>query len=468
MRNGDSFVPVAIVLLLVASGAFVEAGVYYGMDRCFDCHSDAGFLKTAHASTVQGPPTETETGVLRTMIDGEEVSIFDPRTDGYDAHVAPWFNYFNEDNVAYSIGVGEWKQRFMTQVIPETLNGQIYSGFTYLTGNDFAVMGVMWNARRQRWEDYHGPLGDNDWSATDRLTSAKCGGCHATGFNTYNGRWVEQNSARMAKGISCESCHGPNLRMKDPRHLSFKHRLELCGACHSRGVSVAADGGPGAYEFPFRRAFHRGYEPGDDLEDFFIQSTDPDDFWPNGNAKRNRQQYNDCLLSKHADAEVGCNDCHTSHSVGSSHQTRRPGNLLCLQCHREFMDTAAYRQHSAHNPQTAKCIDCHMPYTAKSMDTFDIRSHTFDIIPPAETIAQGGDPEGFSGPLDPDHIPNSCNSKCHNGQGQGPLKPNSFAQMGLEYIRVVNGSGLKGDINRDGKVDMADLAILSENWGKED
>jgi len=89
-------------------------------------------------------------------------------------------------------------------------------------------------------------------------------------------------------------------------------------------------------------------------------------------------------------------------------------------------------------------------------------------IPPAETIAQGGDPEGFSGPLDPEHIPNSCNSSCHNGLGPGPLKTNSFAGFGLRYIRTLNGSALQGDINLDGIVDMTDLGILSGNWLKED
>jgi len=444
----------AVILLVMPCLQGYALGGYWGMDSCLTlgCHSNKrSFAGTMHIKMVQGPPTDTETPVLQTIIDGRPASIFDPRTDGYDTYIAPWADYFNEDNVAYTIG-SAWRQQFMTQVIPETIDGRTYSGFTNLTGNNYAVMGAMWNVQERRWEDFNGPTGQNDWFSDQRLTGKECAGCHTTGFNPEDGTWAEIDSGRMTKGVNCESCHGPGGRMVNPlTELDFRHRFELCGACHSRGRSVAADGGAGPYPFAYNETLGRVYELGDELDDFFIQSTSPDDFWPNGNSRKNHQQYNDSLLSRHTDAEVGCILCHTTHEVGYSHHTRRPGNRLCTHCHKDLEDTTAYRRHSAHNPDVARCIDCHMPYTARSANEFDIRSHTFKIIPPAETIAQGGDPEGFSGPLDPEHIPNSCNSSCHNGLGPGPLKTNSFAGFGLRYIRT-----------------LTDLGILSGNWLKED
>jgi len=163
------------------------------------------------------------------------------------------------------------------------------------------------------------------------------------------------------------------------------------------------------------------------------------------------------LLSSHVDHNVGCMDCHEPHARHYEGQAKKPGNELCVRCHDDYADAVAYRRHSAHDPAVAECKDCHMPYTAKSINAFDIRSHTFKPITPAVTMAQGGDPEGFSGPLDTAHIPNSCNSSCHNGVGPGPEKPNALAQLGYPYIQTLNGTAIDGDINHAGTVDLHDF-----------
>ena len=148
-------------ILLVVVSTVQGAGVSYrGADYCLNsaCHSHDDkitYMDTLHPKKVQGPPTETETPVLTTMIDGNEVSIFDPCTEGYGTYLAPWADYFNEPNVVYTIG-GYWKQRFMTQKVPADVNGAPdYNTPTQLTGNDYAVMGIQWNVREQKWQDYH-------------------------------------------------------------------------------------------------------------------------------------------------------------------------------------------------------------------------------------------------------------------------------------------------------------------------
>ena len=478
------FVCVLTVCLPTMPGrAKNHTDVGHGAETCLRCHGGgdytvkgknmAPFLHTLHPQIIQGPPTPQETPVLTTEINGRNVSIFDSRTDGYDAYVAPWADYFREEYVEFTLG-SRWKQLFMTRVVPETVAGPQYSGLVRLLDNEYVVMGIQWNVREARWQDYHGPTGLNDWYAQERSTRKKCGACHTTLFDPQTGTWADVNSSFVQKGLSCESCHRPVMGgdiLRDPRRLQFVQRLELCGSCHSRGRSVDAHGvSPGQYHFPHSDVLQRGFGVGDRLDDFYLQTTAPEHFWPNGahgtngNSRSNHQQYNDTLLSKHAAAEVGCMACHGAHNLENQHQIRLPGNELCTSCHDDLVDAQAYRSHCVHYPDVAACIDCHMPYTAQSMNAFDIRSHTFKIISPATTIAMGGDPEGFSGALDTHHIPNSCNSSCHNGWGPGPLKTNRIAQLGVNYIRTLNGRGLSADLNGDGTVDFQDLAILSSEW----
>ena len=69
--------------------------------------------QTSHRDSMQGPE-----GILTTTVDGQRVSIFDPRTPGYDQYVAPFQAYFNPQDVLYTVGGKGWAQRFVTRVVP--------------------------------------------------------------------------------------------------------------------------------------------------------------------------------------------------------------------------------------------------------------------------------------------------------------------------------------------------------------
>jgi len=325
--------------------------------------------------------------------------------------------------------------------------------------------------------DYHGPTGPNNWYTDGRRFRQKCGACHTSGFDTGTGSWNDQDSPFMQKGVTCDSCHRgtDGSLVRDPGSLPFTERLELCSACHGRGSSLGPDGeSAGQYGYPWSEEHDIGYLPGDNLADFYVQSASTGNFWPNGpygengNTKKHHQQYNDLLQSEHFEHEVGCFECHDPHDTENPSQTRLPGNELCYSCHVDLADANDYRLHSGHYPDVAKCADCHMPFTAKSVNYFDIRSHTFKIIAPDATVAAGGDPDGFSGPKDHSHVPNSCNSStCHDGTGAGPAKVNTIAQLGLNYLRSLNGTAIKGDTDADGDVDFSDFAEFTKNWLEE-
>ncbi|NIQ81836.1 MAG: hypothetical protein GTN93_27915, partial [Anaerolineae bacterium] len=161
---------------------------YAGMDDCLYCHVEDAFADTLHPRKIRAPEA-----VLTTIIEGQEVSIFDSRTEGYETYVAPWAEYFNEDNVEFTIG-GHWKQRFLTQIVPAEFSTggdglPIYSGEIVLPENYWVVMGIQWNVEHQRWQNYHGPTDENNWfmtplrdpdDTTDRTWNKNCAGCHTT------------------------------------------------------------------------------------------------------------------------------------------------------------------------------------------------------------------------------------------------------------------------------------------------
>ncbi len=90
-------------------------------------------------------------------------------------------------------------------------------------------------------------------------------------------------------------------------------------------------------------------------------------------------------------------------------------------------------RHSYHFSSEATCIDCHMPYTAKSINAYDIRSHTFRVIPPDNTTLY--------------EMPNSCTTGCHNGVDPGAPLGLAEAQEALDTLLPF--SSVFGDVPLD-------------------
>lgn len=179
-------------------------------------------------------------------------------------------------------------------------------------------------------------------------------------------------------------------------------------------------------------------------------------------SRQHHQQYIDMLNGPHA--VIRCFDCHDLHDNSSPTgfqilterevpsgvgeiriKTKADDNTLCLSCHaglapfaditlEEVADVwlngpsanlkAVVIQHTQHvyNPQgdstdsvlgipgddlgdlkTSNCVECHMPFVAKTAVNFDIRAHTFNVIRPEQSLSTA--PSAG--------IPNSCN-QCHD------------------------------------------------------
>ncbi|WP_298038916.1 cytochrome c [uncultured Desulfuromonas sp.] len=178
-------------------------------------------------------------------------------------------------------------------------------------------------------------------------------------------------------------------------------------------------------------------------------------------SRRHHQQWIDMINSPHA--VVRCFNCHTAHdnrapagnqivtsyvdeASGVTISTANEDNTLCLSCHyADFGLTAeeianvslngqfnnevatikeAVSAHSQHyydptnqdgsggdNDGASNCVECHMPLTAKTGLSYDIRSHVFGIIQPSASLSTA--PSAG--------VPNSCNADCHSASSDEEL-----------------------------------------------
>lgn len=372
-------------------------GIYRGTKSCTICHDFREF-ETAHNQSVRGPQH-----ILQTTVQGQKASIFDPRTPGYEKFIAPYKAYFNSENVLYTMGGHGWLQRFLTRLVPSRGDATDSGQVSILSNNDLVVMGIQWNQREGRWEDFHGPTGNNTWASND--FNKNCIGCHTTGFDptdtTKLVRWVDD-------GIGCEACHGPSNEINPIEQLDARQANEVCGSCHTRGVSKS-----GHYEFPWNPQLTRTFQPKQKLDLFLDQSPAASEhFWPDGESKSHHQQWPDFRISRHSAAGVLCTDCHHPHRNDFKGQLRDTPLATCLACHSSTLLNSGDRyQHSRHTDKQATCIDCHMPKTAEAADPGDIRSHTFLMIEPQKSYEFG--------------IPSGCVG-CHTN---GPGKPKTQVEL---------------------------------------
>jgi hypothetical protein len=258
-------------------------------------------------------------------------------------------------------------------------------------------------------------------------------------------------------GIACEACHGPsqqhNRRNQNPLRryalrlglakeqvavhplkLSASAGAQVCGQCHSVSLPQSAA--------HLRTVLADGfaYRPGEDLldpaGDRVVVQTDRQHpavenrltvdpgyldslFWPDGMIRVTGREYNGLLrwpCYQHQDEEKGimtCMSCHEMHPDTVDTELRGSwaddqlragmrGDQACVQCHRQYNDTATLVAHTHHLPESSgsRCYNCHMPHTTYGL-LKGIRSHTVSSPSVDESLHAGR--------------PNACNL-CHLDQ----------------------------------------------------
>ncbi len=244
--------------------------------------------------------------------------------------------------------------QYWTQSNAGTPPGTQWSDFAYVIG------GFGWKARFIKTDGYiyteegqgQYNLETNEWVSyhAGEEKAYDCGRCHTTGYNPQGhqddlpgivGTWE-------FPGIQCEECHGPgSLHAADPYNVDMNIPVdtwEACGRCHSRGDPFVIDAKGG-----------------------FI---------------KHHEQYEELIASRMS--FMKCTDCHDPHASSLYH----PDEAIRMQCETCHFEEADAFQTSAIGSEMyaagVRCIDCHMPYAAKSAVKWedyqgDIRSHLFAI-----------------------------------------------------------------------------------------
>lgn len=300
---------------------------------------------------------------------------------------------FTEKDVALVYG-SIWKQRYFTK-----------------RGDDYFPEPAQWDITGHVWRKYFVAKGTDWWEPfypadnMQRPTGTTCDGCHSVDYNIHTKQVAEWN-------VGCEKCHGPGsehvehpsrTNILNPARMDYVQASDTCIQCHSQGRPPMSPIEGKYYDWPV------GYHVGLHLQDFWqleehMLGETSFTHYADGTAHKNRMQGNDFVQSVMYRRGVTCFSCHDTHGTENYAQLRKPGDQLCLDCHRPLSlngpRTGTLEEHTHHKKGSAgsSCIACHMPKIATTIADVKVRSHTFAFITPAMT--------------DKYKIPNPCTT-CH-------------------------------------------------------
>jgi hypothetical protein len=432
----------AIAGIATMGALIIGSGDYQGTESCADCHSkELGnfpgydkFAQTLHTTIHEVPKATNMVGDFTKEVDmgsaysnakvgfrmdaGKYYIVFKPKTGNQQEH-----------EVIYTYGKN-WKQRYLVKIensyymppVQWNLNGyKDNSSGTWVTYNP------------ANWWNADGTLKPLNNAFRSKSWDKNCAGCHVvpgkkegtvekviTGQDTaWVYHWANNNS-HVNIAVGCESCHGyPTANMgkghvNNLKGLSYDRKLEVCGQCHTRGVSNQS-----SYEYPYDESTNKTYVIGEDLMKYYILK--PGLFADKESSRQHHQQWVDYKLSGHYDAGNGitCVTCHDPHqNTNFSFQMKKDFRSTtagqgCLSCHSDKAEaTNGINKHSKHPQAVSLCVSCHMTKTAGSGKGFDISGHSFRVISPEATIKYKDVTTPVKG------MPNSCALSCHrNGKG---------------------------------------------------
>jgi hypothetical protein len=408
---------------IVLSGKPLTASTYKGSTSCLSCH---GKKNTQHSITAHANVIKTPNQI--------NAQAYDSFVNNHSITLDPYLftlSQDSEDNLQITI------QGTNTYTIDKIYGGHFWKE-NYITkiGTQNFVLPLAWSLKEQdfildetqiaNWFD-----ANNNVITPTSSTSYEqnCLGCHVSGFKiSYDQNKITSQSTAKATlpylddHVSCERCHGPgsthidkaqtgqtdsSLYIVQPRYLSVKNNLQVCGQCHAKGTAKKFT----ATTIPYPVDENgNSYQPGDNLDDYL--NYDDNNWADTTYSKGFHQEYSDYKNTKHATNkryQLRCSDCHDGHA---SLKQPAQNNTLCLGCHRltDFPSTYSIQVHTQHsydpdNSGASRCTGCHMTKTGSVAHQSDVGGHGFVSLNPKTSLSQlqeGKDP-----------IPNPCIT-CHN------------------------------------------------------
>lgn len=380
---------IVTILLLFPGLALPAQPSYVGSKKCKRCHGKIykQWESSWHHKTLDKPSKKTVLGDFQAAPTAETgLEAIKSRRGGEYTVTTVGPNLKPETFVVKYVLGGKRVQQYLTQ----------------LPDGSFRTLPVVWKVSESQWKDYHGikthqATDRNFWSSPQQIWNRECAGCHATGLqvnydkdtNSYKSEWVEE-------GIGCEACHGPgsnHIRIGGHETIvpikrlgSFRRRIDVCGQCHSQGVSRKS---MISYPFPV------GFLPGESLFDYF-ETIDPKTrrntpyFWGSAHERDFHQEYMGYRRSTHFRKRVAeCTTCHDPHGSKYPSNLHRPAddNTLCYGCHKGIEEALeAHTNHPESSPGSV-CTNCHMSCTVRTDFYHDVHSHTL-WVPSSYDVAR--------------------------------------------------------------------------------
>ncbi len=391
----------SITLLVLCTVAFISGQTYVGSNACQGCHSgkyndwaDSGHpYKFSVIENNQAPAYPSfVTNFQDTWID----SLGDGTLD--------W------SNIAGVIGGFGWKARFVGT--DGHLVGTGGSSLPGATGghNQFNFFG----GEAHGWANYH--------PSDTKIYNYSCFKCHTTGGDT-TGTWlagVDGLGTFTEGGVGCEGCHGPGSdHIAAPTSANidevyeYAHLDNSIGGLDINGTVQTPDPNSDDVNFLCGTCHNRSYTSPINSSGGFI---------------KHHEQWDEFVATRHGDLNFSCVTCHDPHK-----RAIWDGDAItttCESCHSTQVTTN-------NHPGAATCVDCHMPFAAKSGTTRgasgykgDVRSHLLAITVDSESMFTDDgsavrDDDTRSASLSPAY---SCLG-CHNNDPD-----DSIADMTLDQV----------------------------------
>jgi nitrate/TMAO reductase-like tetraheme cytochrome c subunit len=394
----------------MGSNTYLKSQNYVGSQACQICHS----AYYADWST-SGHPFKFN------VVHNNQPPVYPPEAINFQSQ---WMENLGDGShdwsqIAGVIGGYGWKARFVGNDghIVGTAGSAYSAGFGH---NQFNF----YDGEDHGWVDYH--PGDV------KIYNYSCFKCHTTGGDTL-GSWldgVEGLGTFTEQGIGCESCHGPGGdHVSDPTTQNidlvyeFAHQDNSLGGLSIDGVVQTPDPEGNDVNFLCGTCHNRSY-------------TDPIN--SSGGFIKHHEQWDEMMASRHYNGmDMKCTKCHDPHK-----RVIWDGDGIiktCGECHSDQVETT---EHGA----GATCIDCHMPFAAKSGTTRgqsgfkgDVRSHLWKItVDTASMFSADGsvvrDDEGRSASLSPAY---ACLG-CHNDDPDDDI-PDKTLEQAVEDAMEMHG-----------------------------
>jgi hypothetical protein len=378
----------------------VQAQTYVGSDKCKMCHSEK---YTDWAASGHPYKFNVTAGDVGPVYPPEAINFQTSWLENLGNGTHDW------GNVAGVIGGYGWKARFVGT--DGHIIGTAGSAFsTGLGNNQFNFRG----GDSLGWVSYH--------PEDVKIYNYSCFKCHTTGGDT-TGTWLEgvdDLGTFSEGGIGCEACHGPGSlhattgdKTKIDRVYEQAHKDNSMNGLSINGVIQEPNAEGDDVNFMCGTCHNRDYKAQINVSGGFI---------------KHHEQWDEMTTTKHLGEGHTCITCHDPHK-----RTIWDGDGItktCTTCH-------SGHEENLNHAEGITCIDCHMPFAAKSGTARgesgykgDVRSHLFVINPSTESMfTEDGkwvkDDEERSAALSP-HF--ACLG-CHNDSATDSIPNKSIEQV---------------------------------------